>query len=270
MRPLWLTLLALMLPLPPPPLLLSLLLLLLLVLVQVMLHMWQLLVMQPLPQLKLPWLLLAPGLRLSLLTRLMLVISSTRWPQLLPWLQLLHRPLQQMLITGQRPQVLKLEQLLLWLLQQQPLLLLLPSRGRGSLRGQRGQLRLEAAQLGCPLVESSLKADDVLFCKKRGQATSTGSPASRVISRVRSPHLWNEHRDTEAREFAARRPVSSQAELLSQTSRTMTTQKQLLCHQQNTRRSSSLGTATAGSCHEPTALSPIAEVSRARGCRELH
>ena len=104
----WLALLPLLLLLPP--------LLLLLILVQAMLR--HLLLLQPLPLPKLPWLLLAPDRRLSVLAWLRLVILTPSRPQLQPRLQLLHRPLQLVSVAGQRPPMLESERLLLLLLRQ--------------------------------------------------------------------------------------------------------------------------------------------------------
>ena len=127
-------------------------LLLLLILVQVMLR--HLLRLQPQPLPKLPWLLLAPDRRLSVLAWLMLVILTPSRPQLQPRLQLLHRPLQLVSVAGQRPPMLESERLLLLLLRQLLPPLLPPARGGsreraasarhgpGSLRGLRRLLRL--------------------------------------------------------------------------------------------------------------------------------
>ena len=178
---------------------------------------------------------------------------------------------------ARRSQLLVLVRLLLSLLRQPPSPPLLPSRGRsreraastrhrpGSLRGCRGLLRLEVAQLGRLTVKGSLKADDVLLSKERRQTAIAGSPGSRVINRTRSSYPWKRRRDADTRKFAGQRPVGLQAEPLSTISRTASTQRQLLCDRRNTRRSGSLGTVTNGDHHELAALSAIADVPSARG-----
>ena len=67
--------------------------------------------------------------------------------------------------------------------------------GPGSLKGLQRLLRLEAAQLGRPSVESPLETDDALLSKERGPGVSTGSPGKGVIRRSRSPCSWDQRWD---------------------------------------------------------------------------